>query len=191
MSVVRGSFPLVSLVCPVLVESPTVEHPDCEAGFTTGKHGGRLAEIWLAYRGTNAQTRNPGERTMTMTDQTMTVARPTLVWERACAVTDLEPSWGEAALIRMKQIALFLLSPTEIYAVDHRDPHTEANVMARGIVGSKGDRPTIASPLHKEVYDLGTGECFTNPTLILNTYETRVVGGYIEVAVETGLLEAA
>ncbi|TFD73881.1 nitrite reductase small subunit NirD [Cryobacterium gelidum] len=117
--------------------------------------------------------------------------RPTLVWERACAVSDLEPSWGEAALIRRKQIALFLLSPTEIYAVDHRDPHTEANVMARGIVGSKGDRPTIASPLHKEVYDLGTGECFTNPTLVLHTYDTRVVGGYIEVAVETGLLEAA
>ncbi|TFD63011.1 nitrite reductase small subunit NirD [Cryobacterium ruanii] len=128
---------------------------------------------------------------------TMTLAetRPsnaaTLVWERACAVTDLEPSWGEAALIRMKQIALFLLSPTEIYAVDHRDPYTEAHVMARGIVGSKGDRPTIASPLHKEVYDLKTGECFTNPTLVLNTYETRIVGGYIEVAVESGLLEAA
>ena len=128
---------------------------------------------------------------------TMTLAetRPsnavTLVWERACAVTDLEPSWGEAALIRMKQIALFLLSPTEIYAVEHRDPHTEAHVMARGIVGSKGDRPTIASPLHKEVYDLGTGECFTDPTLVLNTYETRIIGGYIEVAVESGLLEAA
>ncbi|TFD19297.1 nitrite reductase small subunit NirD [Cryobacterium sp. TMS1-13-1] len=118
---------------------------------------------------------------------TAALARPTLVWERACAVADLEPSWGEAALIRENQIALFLLSPTEIYAVDHRDPHTEAHVMARGIVGSKGDRPTIASPLHKEVYDLGTGECFTNPTLVLNTYETRVVGGFIEVAVDTGL----
>ena len=124
---------------------------------------------------------------MTMTDMTMTLTRPAIVWERACAVADLEPSWGEAALIRRNQIALFLLSPTEIYAVDHRDPHTEAHVMARGIVGSKGDRPTIASPLHKEVYDLGTGECFTNPTLVLNTYETRVVGGFIEVAVESEL----
>ncbi|MDJ0349196.1 nitrite reductase small subunit NirD [Cryobacterium sp. PH29-G1] len=117
--------------------------------------------------------------------------RPALSWERACAVADLEPSWGEAALIRMKQIALFLLSPTEIYAVDHRDPHTEANVMARGIVGSKGDRPTIASPLHKQVYDLGTGECFTDPTLVLRTYETRVIAGYLEVAIETGLFEAS
>ncbi|WP_104135449.1 MULTISPECIES: nitrite reductase small subunit NirD [unclassified Cryobacterium] len=132
---------------------------------------------------------------MTMTTAeirpTAALTRPTLVWERACAVADLEPCWGEAALIRKNQIALFLLSPTEIYAVDHRDPHTEAHVMARGIVGSRGDRPTIASPLHKEVYDLGTGKCFTNPTLVLNTYETRVVGGFIEVAVETAYLEAA
>lgn len=106
-----------------------------------------------------------------------------LVWERACAVSDLEPSWGEAALVRMRQIALFLLSPTEIYAVAHCDPHTSAYVMARGIVGSKGDRPTIASPLHKEVYDLETGECFSNPALALPTFQTRVVGGFIQVAV--------
>jgi len=109
--------------------------------------------------------------------------RATTVWERACRVEDLEPSWGEAALLRARQIALFLLSPDEIYAVTHRDPHTASNVMARGIVGSKGDRPTIASPLHKEVYDLGTGECFTDPSLFLQTFRTRVVGGYIEVEV--------
>ncbi|MFO7689784.1 MAG: nitrite reductase small subunit NirD [Cryobacterium sp.] len=106
-----------------------------------------------------------------------------LVWERVCALGDLEPSWGEAALVRQEQIALFLLSPTEIYAVTHRDPHTAAHVMARGIVGSKGDRPTISSPLHKQVYDLGTGECFSDPALALQTYPTRVVGGFIEVAV--------
>ncbi|MDH6237503.1 nitrite reductase small subunit NirD [Cryobacterium sp. CG_9.6] len=112
-----------------------------------------------------------------------TARSATTTWERACAVSDLEPSWGEAALIRMKQIALFLLSPSEVYAVCHRDPHADAYVMARGIVGSKGDRPTIASPLHKQVYDLGTGECFTDPTLYLRTFETRIVGGFIEVAV--------
>lgn len=105
-------------------------------------------------------------------------------WQRACRVDDLEPSWGEAVLLEEKQIALVLLTPTEIYAVSHRDPHTGAFVMARGIVGSKGDRPTIASPLHKEVYDLATGECFSDPALSLEVYRTRVVGGFIEV--ETG-----
>ncbi|WP_082513600.1 MULTISPECIES: nitrite reductase small subunit NirD [unclassified Leifsonia] len=108
-------------------------------------------------------------------------ATPASVWETACAVDDLEPSWGEAALLRARQIALFLVSGEEIYAVAHRDPHTDAPVMARGIVGSRGERPTVASPLHKEVYDLATGECFTNPELVLQTFRTRVVRGMIEV----------
>ncbi|PRB00265.1 nitrite reductase small subunit NirD [Microbacterium sp. MYb64] len=102
-------------------------------------------------------------------------------WERVCRVDDLEPSWGEAVLIRMRQVALFLLSPRELYAVEHEDPAGGAPVMARGIVGSRGDRPTIASPLHKEVYDLGTGECFTDPALLLRTFRTRIVGGFIEI----------
>jgi nitrite reductase (NADH) small subunit len=124
--------------------------------------------------------------TLTMDPRARTTSDAT--WERACAVNDLEPSWGEAVLIRAKQIALFLLAPGEIYAVDHRDPHAGANVMARGIVGSKvvgskGERPTLASPLHKQVYDLGTGECFSDPTLFLQTFRTRVVGGFIEVEV--------
>ena len=58
--------------------------------------------------------------------------------------------------------------------------------MARGIVGSRGDRPTVASPLHKEVYDLGTGECFTDPALALKTFRTRIVGGFIEIELEAG-----
>ncbi|MGN8027098.1 nitrite reductase small subunit NirD [Microbacterium sp. 22242] len=106
---------------------------------------------------------------------------PRTEWVRACRVDDLEPSWGEAVLLRMRQIALFLVGPREVYAVDHEDPAVGAPVMARGIVGSRGDRVTVASPLHKEVYDLGTGECFSDPSLLLRTFRTRIVGGFIEV----------
>ena len=102
-------------------------------------------------------------------------------WERVCAATDLEPEWGEVALLGARQVAVVKLAEDEVYAVSHVDPHTGANVMARGIVGSRGDRPTIASPLHKEVYDLGTGECFTDPNLFLQPFRTRVVGGFVEV----------
>ncbi|MFP3464104.1 nitrite reductase small subunit NirD [Leifsonia sp. SIMBA_070] len=105
-------------------------------------------------------------------------------WVTACEVGDLEPSWGEAVLLRMRQIAVFLLGPREVYAVSHEDPDGGAPVMARGIVGSRGDRPTIASPLHKQVYDLGTGECFTDPSLLLQTFRTRIVGGFIQIELE-------
>jgi nitrite reductase (NADH) small subunit len=108
----------------------------------------------------------------------------TTTWEGTCEVEDLEPGWGEVALLGTRQVALVRLAGDEVYAVDHHDPHTGAPVMARGIVGSRGDRPTIASPLHKEVYDLGTGECFTDPSLVLRTFRTRVVGGMIEVELD-------
>lgn len=102
-------------------------------------------------------------------------------WHRVCTVTDLEPAWGEAALISGHQVAVFQTANGEVFAVANEDPATGANVMARGITGSRGDRPTIASPLHKEVYDLETGECLGNPELRLATFGTRIVGGYIEV----------
>ena len=105
----------------------------------------------------------------------------TTTWERTCEVADLEPGWGEVALIGTHQIALIRLSDEEVYAVDHHDPHTGAPVMARGIVGSRGDRPTIASPLHKEVYDLETGECFSTPGLMLAAFSSRIVDGFVEV----------
>lgn len=108
----------------------------------------------------------------------------TTTWVATCELADLEPGWGEVALIGTRQIALVRISEEEVYAVDHHDPHTGAPVMARGIVGSRGDRPTIASPLHKQVYDLGTGECFTDGSLALRTYRTRIVGGMIEVELE-------
>ena len=113
----------------------------------------------------------------------LTIERVT-TWNAACEVDDLEQGWGEVALIGAQQVALVRVAGDEVYAVDHHDPHTGAPVMARGIVGSRGERPTIASPLHKEVYDLGTGECFTDASLALRTYRTRIVGGMIEIELD-------
>ncbi|SFR75523.1 assimilatory nitrite reductase (NAD(P)H) small subunit [Agromyces sp. CF514] len=118
----------------------------------------------------------------TSTDGTSAVATGAS-WVRVCEIGDLEPGWGEVALLGADQVALVRLGDDEVYAVDHHDPHTGAPVMARGITGSRGDRLTIASPLHKEVYDLVTGECYTNETLALRTFASRVVDGVVEVEV--------
>ncbi|MEV7660298.1 nitrite reductase small subunit NirD [Paenarthrobacter sp. NPDC089316] len=104
-----------------------------------------------------------------------------VTWHRVCPLDELEPAWGEAALIAGRQVALFRTGPSEVFAVAQQDPATLANVMARGIIGSRGSRPTIASPLHKEVYDLETGECFSNPELSLEAFATRLVDGFVEV----------
>jgi nitrite reductase (NADH) small subunit len=110
-----------------------------------------------------------------------TVLADVTTWVSVCPLAALEPLWGEAALHKGEQIALFLLPDGSLYAVTNEDPATGSCVMSRGIVGSRGDRHTIASPLHKQVYDLETGECFTNPDLSLRTVPVCVVDGQVHV----------
>lgn len=105
-------------------------------------------------------------------------------WFPVCRLSDLEDSWGEAALVNGQQLALFRVGTHDVFAVSHADPATSAPVMARGMIGSRGRTHTLASPLHKEVYSLATGECFGRPELHLGTYPVRVVDGGVEVAVQ-------
>jgi len=120
------------------------------------------------------------------------IARPRTTraqqWHRVCRVDDLETGWGEAAMVDGAQVALFRLADAGVYAVSHRDPATGSHVMARGITGSKtvaaGERVTVASPLHKQVYDIVTGECLTHPALHLQTFPVQVVDGFVEVALD-------
>jgi nitrite reductase (NADH) small subunit len=102
-------------------------------------------------------------------------------WHTVCRVDELEVAWGEAALVGGEQVALFKVSDTEVYAAAHRDPATGSRVMARGILGSRGWHRTIASPLHKQVYDLATGECYTDPGLRLPVYPVRIEDGFVSV----------
>ncbi|BCT75490.1 nitrite reductase small subunit [Sinomonas cyclohexanicum] len=118
-----------------------------------------------------------------LADSPTDAARDALsTWYDVCSLTDLEPNWGEAALIGGRQVAVFRLPTDEVFAVEQRDPATEAHVMARGIVGSRGERPTIASPLHKQVYDLVTGERLDAPGTPIAAFAARVVGGMVQVA---------
>ncbi|NQX13328.1 nitrite reductase small subunit NirD [Microbacteriaceae bacterium VKM Ac-2855] len=120
---------------------------------------------------------------------------PGLTWHPVCSSDELETLWGEAALIDGAQIALFLLPEGHVRVVSNIDPATGAAVMSRGIVGSRRvegvDRPTIASPLHKDVFDLETGACYTKSSLLLPTWASRERDGMIEVSRRTALIAAS
>lgn len=95
----------------------------------------------------------------------MTILEPRTAratWVRVCALDDLTPERGRAALVGDVQIALFRLVDGSVRAVSNYDPYGEAHVLSRGIVGSTefsdgSQAPTIASPLHKQAWDLRTG----------------------------------
>ena len=76
-----------------------------------------------------------------------------------CAYDRLTPDLGVAALVGDTQVAIFRLADGTVHALQNLDPFSGANVMSRGITGSRGDEPTIASPIYKQVFSLLTGEC--------------------------------
>lgn len=105
-------------------------------------------------------------------------------WTAVCTTNQLIPERGVAVLVGERQVALFLVTGPSgrfVHAVGHRDPFSGANVMARGLVGSVGERDTIASPMYKHVFDLATGECLTDPSERLPVHRTWVAGGVVHV----------
>ena len=118
---------------------------------------------------------------MTSTTTTPT-SIPTDGWTRVCPLDALVPDRGAAALVDGHQVAVFRLSGSgDVHALDHHDPFSGANVMARGLVGSRGGVPTIASPMHKQSFDLTTGQCLDDESVALRVWPVRVVDGWVEI----------
>ncbi len=113
-------------------------------------------------------------------------------WYDVCAVDDIRAEDGVVALVGNEQVALLRTADGAVYAVDQRDPFSGAYVMARGIVGSRGEAPTLATPMYKQVFDLRTGTCLDTAGAEerhLRVWPTRVEAG--RVLVRTPALEEA
>jgi nitrite reductase (NADH) small subunit len=112
-----------------------------------------------------------------------TVAAGT-TWVPVCRLEALSPERGAAALVGGVQVALFRTHDDHVYAVQQLDPFSGAHVISRGIVGTRGDAPTVASPMYKQVFDLRTGQCLDpagKPALHLQTYGVRLEGDVVTV----------
>ncbi|KGN34806.1 nitrite reductase [Knoellia sinensis KCTC 19936] len=122
---------------------------------------------------------------MTIDVATESPALTSSTWIDVCRLEDLAPERGVVALMGGHQIAIFRTFANDVYAVHQRDPFSGAFVMSRGIVGTRGDAPTVASPMFKQVFDLRTGECLDavgKEPLSLRTWPTRVQDGVVHVA---------
>ncbi|GEN78802.1 nitrite reductase small subunit NirD [Actinotalea fermentans] len=109
---------------------------------------------------------------------------PNTPWIPVCRLADLAPERGAAALVAGEQVALVRTVDDDVHAVDQRDPFSGAHVMSRGIVGSRGAALTLTSPMHKQVFDLRTGECLEamgREPQALRVWPVRVTCGVVEV----------
>lgn len=104
------------------------------------------------------------------------------VWTPVCSLTDLLPNRGAAALLEDgEQVAIFRTADDAVYAISNIDPFSGAAVLSRGIVGDLGGVPVVASPLHKQHFDLRTGTCTDDPTVTVTAYPVRIEDGTILV----------
>jgi nitrite reductase (NADH) small subunit len=106
-------------------------------------------------------------------------------WARVCSLEALVPGRGVAALVGEEQVALFLLADGSLRAVGHHDPCSGANVIARGLTGSHDGRPTVASPIHKQRFDLVTGRCLDDDRARIPIFAARLIDGWVEVTTGT------
>lgn len=103
-------------------------------------------------------------------------------WTEVIALDQLPIDRGVAALVGDGiPVAVFRLAGDIVLAVDHVDPFSGVPVLARGIVGSVGERVVVSSPLHKQRFDLRTGECVDDPTVSIRTWPVTVVDGSVRV----------
>src|SRR4051794_39774657 len=96
-------------------------------------------------------------------------------WLAVCGLADLVPGRGVAALLPDgRQIAVFRDRRGEVHAVGNRDPFTGAYVLSRGLLGSAGGRPFVASPILKQRFDLGTGACLDDESARIPVHAARI-----------------
>ncbi|MGH3491030.1 MAG: nitrite reductase small subunit NirD [Actinopolymorphaceae bacterium] len=105
-------------------------------------------------------------------------------WIPVCRYDDLIPERGVAALVGEVQVAIFRTFDGNVYAVGNADPYSGAYVMSRGIVGSAGMTPTVASPMFKQAFDLRTGRCLTEVGVTIPAYPVSCESGIVSIAVE-------
>jgi nitrite reductase (NADH) small subunit len=105
----------------------------------------------------------------------------TPTWVDVCPFDHLIANRGVCALVGGRQVAVFRVD-VQVFALSNYDPFSHAFVLSRGIVGSRGDRLKVASPIYKQNFDLATGVCLDDSAVSVPTFAARVVDGRVQVA---------
>lgn len=104
-----------------------------------------------------------------------------LTWRKVCLLDDVLPETGVGALINAQQVAIFRTQDDQVFALDNHDPFSGANVLARGILGSIGEKRVVASPLYKQHFCLDDGSCIEDETQAIKSWPVRLRDGAIEI----------
>lgn len=108
-------------------------------------------------------------------------------WIPVCPSSSLIPERGVAALLPDgSQAAVFRTGDGGLHALSNLDPFSGAAVISRGIVGDRGGVATVASPMHKHVFALGSGICLDAEDVRVPVYAVRERDGAVEISCPGG-----
>ncbi|MBE7325412.1 nitrite reductase small subunit NirD [Nocardioides sp. Y6] len=116
--------------------------------------------------------------------RTATSADLSVTHTAACRFDQVPVEGGVTALVGGRAVAIFRTFDGDVHATCNYDPWSHASVMSRGIVGSRGDVPFVASPMHKQAFDLRNGQCLDDETVRLPVFDVHVVDGVVWVGEE-------
>lgn len=112
---------------------------------------------------------------------TVPMTRPT--WRTICALDEILPDTGVAALLGDTQVAIFRVGESdEVHALGNRDPFSGANVLARGLIGDLGGVLVVASPVYKQHFSLANGVCLEDAEVSVPVFPVRVFSGAVQLA---------
>ena len=108
-------------------------------------------------------------------------ALPAEPWSDICALEAIPPQAGIGARLGTQRIALFRFAD-RVYALEDREPESDASVMSRGLLGDAAGEPIVISPLYKQRFRLSDGTALDRSDLRLRCWPVRIVGGRVLVA---------
>jgi len=105
-------------------------------------------------------------------------------WVRVARASDVPPDGGVTVRHGDQQIAVFHFAARGAwYACQAQCPHRGDMVLGRGLLGTQGDTPKVACPMHKKTFSLATGAGLADPQYCITTFAVEVRDGDVYVAV--------
>ncbi len=104
-------------------------------------------------------------------------------WVEICDLSEIPANAGMAARLTNQQIALFYLPdhPQKVFALSNHEPNSDANVLARGMLGDVKGEPVVISPLYKQRFRLRDGRSVDDGQSTLSVWPVKVEGGRVWV----------
>jgi nitrite reductase (NADH) large subunit len=103
-------------------------------------------------------------------------------WVMVGYADDFPIDGGATVKYGKSQIAVFnFASRGQWYATQNMCPHKKAFVLSRGIIGTAGEVPKVACPLHKKTFSLATGESLQGEEYRIKTFRVKVEDGKVYV----------